>query len=62
MQVLTINGEDALAHIITFANRSVGVSKDLGTRVNLALTMVEPTPDAPEDLHTLISGPRLLVT
>jgi hypothetical protein len=37
MEVISIDGQNALQVILEFANKTVGTSKDVGTRFNLAL-------------------------
>jgi hypothetical protein len=43
-KILSIQGENALSHLTDFAFHSVGLSKDLGTRLNAALTQSLPLP------------------
>jgi len=41
----TINGVPAYEYFMTYANTSIGMSKDVGTRFNYALTVPEPRND-----------------
>jgi hypothetical protein len=44
-QIVSIDGFAALPYMIEYANTSVGMSKDLGSRFNYALTRPNPRPD-----------------
>jgi len=43
--IVGINGVDAYEYFMTYANTSVGMGKDAGTRFNFALTVPEPRDD-----------------
>lgn len=44
-QILAINGIPAYEYFMNYANHSIGISKEVGTRLNYAFTIVEPRPD-----------------
>lgn len=57
--VLSVDGGDPTEAFVAFANASIGLSKDLNTRLNLAFNAYEPSPtsvlDPPQELAGLFS-------
>jgi len=55
--VYEINQEPALDHVVAFAKDHIGVSKDIATRLNLAVAQFMPRPDTPgPDSVPVING------
>ena len=52
-QIVSIDGYNALPYLIEYANSSVGMSKDLGSRFNYALTRPNPRPGTTQGVYSL---------